>query len=130
MSTRDYLAFDLGAESGRAVLGRLGGDRLELEVLHRFRNGPVEEGDSLRWHAEGLWTEIRKGLAMAGEECGDRLAGIGLDTWGVDFGLLDSGDNLIENPYHYRDGRTDGMMEEAFGLVPREEIATHHFVRN
>lgn len=122
MSGRYYLAFDLGAESGRAVVGRLSGEELSLEVLHRFRNGPVEEGETQRWHTEGIWSEIRKGLALAGEKCGGALAGIGLDTWGVDFGLLDSGDNLIENPYHYRDSRTDGMMEEAFRLLPREEI--------
>ena len=83
MSGRYYLAFDLGAESGRAVVGRLSGEELSLEVLHRFRNGPVEEGETQRWHTEGIWSEIRKGLTLAGEKCGGALAGIGLVIVGL-----------------------------------------------
>jgi rhamnulokinase len=122
MMSTGFLAFDLGAESGRALLGRLDGERLQLEELHRFTNGPVEVEGSLHWDARGIWREIKQGLSAAAAACGDELAGIGLDTWGVDFGLLDSGDNLLEDPYHYRDSRTDGMMEEAFRNVPRAEI--------
>ena len=69
-----------------------------------------------------LWSDIKAGLAKAAQEYGDRIAGIGLDTWGVDFGLLDANDELLGNPYHYRDSRTDGMMERAFEKVSREAI--------
>ncbi|MGD2143836.1 MAG: rhamnulokinase family protein [Anaerolineae bacterium] len=121
-----FLAFDLGATSGRAMLGKLDGERVQLSEVHRFPNGPVRLPDGLHWDVLRLWTEIRKGLASAVQEHGrngrSRLSGVGLDTWGVDFGLLDRGGALISNPYHYRDARTDGVMEEAFRRVPREEI--------
>mgnify|MGYP005850467045 CR=1 FL=1 len=118
----EFLAFDLGAESGRAVLGQFNGERLRLLEEHRFPNGPVRLPDGLHWDVLRLWTEIKRGLALAVQEYGADLAGIGLDTWGVDFGLLDRDGALISNPYHYRDSRTDGMLEEAFRRVPREEI--------
>jgi rhamnulokinase len=118
----NFLAFDLGAESGRAVVGLLEGDRLRLEEVHRFPNGPVRLPDGLHWDVLRLWTEIKRGLALAVQEHGADLAGIGLDTWGVDFGLLDRDGALVSNPYHYRDSRTDGMLDEAFRRVPREEI--------
>jgi rhamnulokinase len=117
-----HLAFDLGAESGRAVVGHLDGDRLRLEELHRFSNGPVQVLDSLHWDVLRLWSDIKHGLSAASRAYGDDLASIGLDTWGVDFGLLAADDSLLGNPYHYRDNRTDGMMEEAFKTVPRAEI--------
>lgn len=122
MMVTKYLAFDLGAESGRALIGRLDGERLQLEELHRFPIGPVDVRGSMHWDVEGIWREIKHGLSAAAGAHGEELAGIGLDTWGVDFGLLDAGDNLLGDPYHYRDSRTDGMMEEAFRLVPRAEI--------
>jgi len=117
-----YLAFDLGAESGRAVLGHLEDDRLRLEEIHRFPNGPVRVLDSLHWDALRLWTEIKVGLSRAAAAYGHDLTSIGLDTWGVDFGLLAPDGSLLGNPYHYRDRRTEGMMEVAFQLVPRAEI--------
>lgn len=117
-----FLAFDLGAESGRAVLGLLEGDRLRLEEVHRFPNGPVRVLDSLHWDVLRLFSEMKRALRMCIQQFGPDLASIGLDTWGVDFALLDRDDRLIGNPYHYRDPRTDGMMEEAFRRVPREEI--------
>ena len=117
-----FLAFDLGAESGRAVIGHLEGDRLRLEELHRFPNGPVRVLDALYWDVLRLWTDIRHGLGLAAQTYGNDLASIGLDTWGVDFGLLAADDTLLGNPYHYRDSRTDGMMEAAFEIVPRAEI--------
>ncbi|MGA9350579.1 MAG: rhamnulokinase family protein [Anaerolineae bacterium] len=119
---KKFLAFDLGAESGRAVVGLLEGDRLRLEEVHRFPNGPVRLPDGLHWDVLRLWTEIKRGLALAVQEYGADLAGVGLDTWGVDFGLLDRDGALISNPYHYRDSRTDGMLDEAFRRVPRQEI--------
>jgi rhamnulokinase len=118
----NFLAFDLGAESGRAVIGHFDGDRLHLEELHRFPNGPVQVLDSLHWDVLNLWTEIKHGLSLAAKAYGERLASIGLDTWGVDFGLLAADDTLLGNPYHYRDSRTDGIMDEAFKIVPRSEI--------
>ncbi len=117
-----FLAFDLGAESGRAVVGSLVGDRLHLEEIHRFANRPVRAQTSLHWDALRLWTEIRQGLGLAVKTYGRELCSIGLDTWGVDFGLLAADDTLLGNPYHYRDRRTSGMMEEAFKIVARSEI--------
>lgn len=121
MAAENYLAFDLGAESGRAILGRLEGERLSLEEIHRFPNGPVRVHGHLHWDALRMWSEILHGLRLAARRSGG-LASLGVDTWGVDFGLLDASGELIGNPYHYRDSRTDGMMEAAFERVPRAEI--------
>ena len=120
--TVKFLAFDLGAASVRGVVGRFDGDRLELAEVHRFPNGPVRILDSLHWDVLRLFDEIKRGLARTVQEHGPELAGIGLDTWGVDFALLDRDGALLGNPYHYRDRRTDGMMEEVFRRVPREEV--------
>jgi rhamnulokinase len=118
----DYLAFDLGAESGRAMLGRLSSNgrsgRLELTELHRFPNHPLHEDGSLRWDIHHLWAEMQRSLALAPQA----LQSIGVDTWGVDFALLDAGGKLLENPYHYRDPRTEGMMDAVFERVARERI--------
>ena len=113
-----FLAFDLGAESGRAMVGRFDGDRLSLEEAHRFPNRPVRVFGSLHWDVLRLFGEIKKGLAAAGGE----LASIGVDTWGVDFGLLGPDGALLENPFHYRDARTNGVMEKLFTVVPRAEV--------
>jgi rhamnulokinase len=120
--TTKFLACDLGAESGRSVIGHFDGGQLHLEELHRFPNGPVQVLDSLHWDVLHLWSEIKHGLSLAAKAYGDRLVSIGLDTWGVDFGLLAADDSLLGNPFHYRDSRTDGMMDEAFKNVPRVEI--------
>ena len=116
------LAIDLGAESGRAILGQFDGERIALSEVHRFPNTPVPLPDGLHWDVLNLWSEIRTGLALANKEHNGPLAGMGLDTWGVDFGLLDRSGALLGNPFHYRDGRTDGMVEAACKRVPREEI--------
>ncbi len=117
-----FLAVDLGAESGRVVAGRFDGTRVALEEVQRFPNGPVTVRGTLFWDILRLWTDIKAGLAKAAEVYGGQIAGIGLDTWGVDFGLLARDDSLLGNPYHYRDSRTDDMMEAAFAKVPRAEI--------
>lgn len=122
MATRKFLAIDLGASSGRAVVGLFDGERLRLEEVHRFPNGPVRVLNSLHWDVLRLFEEVKGGLAKCVKTYGTDIASLGLDTWGVDFGLLDARDELLGNPYHYRDRRTDGMMEEAFRRVPREEI--------
>jgi rhamnulokinase len=116
-----YLAIDLGAESGRAVLGWLSGGRLELEELHRFPNGGVRIQQNLYWDTLHLWKEIQLGLRIAFERQG-KLDGIGIDSWGVDFGLLGSDGLLLDFPRHYRDHRTDGVMEKLFQFVSREEV--------
>jgi rhamnulokinase len=118
----NLLAFDLGAESGRAVIGRFDGERLRLEEVHRFPNGPVRVIDSLHWDALRLFEEIKRGIALCVRQAGRDIAGLGLDTWGVDFALLDRTGALLGNPYHYRDSRTEGMLEEAFRLVPKRDI--------
>jgi len=118
----NYIAVDLGAESGRVMLGRIAEGRLTLEQIHRFSNGPVQEQGTLRWDFRKLLTEIKTGIGKAAKAADDRVAGIGVDTWGVDFGLLGSDGQLLENPYHYRDSRTNGMMEEAFALMPKRRV--------
>jgi rhamnulokinase len=119
---RCYIAVDLGAESGRVMLGRLAGGTLTLSEAHRFPNGPVRRDTTLRWDFPQLMTEVRKGILLAARMAGGRVRGIGVNSWGVDFGLLDDEGRLIEWPYHYRDSRTDGMMERAFALMPKRDI--------
>jgi rhamnulokinase len=118
----NLLAYDLGAENGRAILGRFDGNRLDLTDIHRFTNQPVYLPDGMHWDVLRLLTEIKRGLALVVQNYGAPPDGLGIDTWGVDFGLLDAQGILIGNPYHYRDSRTDGMLEEAFKRLPRAEI--------
>jgi rhamnulokinase len=117
-----FLALDLGAESGRAMSGQFDGQRLQLSEVQRFANGPVVLPSGIHWDVLRLWSEIKGSIALAVQKHGDDLASVGLDTWGVDFGLLDRSGALLGNPYHYRDSRTDGMVDEAFRRVGREEI--------
>ena len=128
MATRNFLAFDLGAESGRAVLGTLSDSKLTLQEKHRFVNPTGRINGHLHWNLLGQWEELKTGLRKAAtNRKADRdevvpLHGIGVDTWGVDFGLLDANGEILGNPFHYRDSRTDGMMELAFSRVVREQI--------
>ena len=117
-AAQKFLAFDLGAESGRGVLGNFDGERFTLEELHRFPNGGIRVLDSLHWDVLRLWAEMKAALSMCAQK-GIALGGIGIDTWGVDFALLGRGDVLLGFPYHYRDSRTDGMLEEAFRCLPQ-----------
>ena len=116
---KPYLAFDLGAQSGRAVLAHLQSGILTTEEVHRFPNEPVDYGGSLHWDVPRLWLELRNALSRLGEV---ELAGIGVDAWGVDYALLGERGDLLENPYHYRDRRTEGIMEDVLGRVSKEEI--------
>jgi rhamnulokinase len=116
-----YLAVDLGAESGRTILGALDDDKLTLTETHRFPNGPVRLNDGIHWDVLRLWNEIKSGIAATIKK-GTHLDGVGLDTWGVDFALLDRNHSLLSNPFHYRDARTDGILEAAFQCMPRSEI--------
>src|SRR5512145_1362081 len=121
MTTHNYLAVDLGAESGRTILGTLDDNKLSLTETHRFANGPVRLNDGIHWDVLRLWSEIKSGIACTVKR-GVQLNSIGLDTWGVDFALLDKNNSLLSNPFHYRDARTDGMLEEAFRRMSRREI--------
>jgi len=117
-----YLAFDLGAESGRAVLGSLSNGTLSVEELHRFPNTPVRVLGALYWDTLRLWHEIQHGLGVAVRERKLALDGIGVDTWGVDCALLGSDGALLESPRHYRDSRNNGTMEKIFEVVPRDQV--------
>lgn len=118
---RTYLALDLGAESGRAMLARLSDHRIELSELHRFANTPVELPTGLYWDTLRLFHEICQGIRAAGKNT-DVLDGIAVDTWGVDFGLLGADGALLDNPRHYRDKRTAGVQQQVFKSVPRSEV--------
>jgi rhamnulokinase len=120
-NSNPYLAFDFGAESGRAILAHLHSGFLTTQELHRFKNEPVEYGGSLHWDVARLWWEVRKALASVGEM---QLAGIGVDAWGVDYTLLGEKGELLQNPYHYRDARTVGIMPDVFRKISKEEIYT------
>ncbi len=117
----NYLAFDLGAESGRAILGHCSKDGLALEELYRFANEPVVYNGELHWNVARLWQEMLTGLSIVGSRSID-LNSIGVDAWGVDFSLLGEHGTLVENPYHYRDSQTDGIMESVFAVVPADDI--------
>lgn len=117
-----FLAFDFGASSGRAMLAKFDGEKITLEEKHRFSNDPVTVNGGMYWDILRLFHEIKQGILKCANS-GDRdIDCIGIDTWGVDYGLLDEHDQLLGNPYHYRDTRTDGMYDEAFARVPKEEI--------
>jgi rhamnulokinase len=117
--SKPYLAFDFGAGSGRAVLARLESGILTTREVHRFPNEPVDYGGSLHWDVPRLWLEVRKALASVEQT---ELAAIGVDAWGVDYALLGERGELLQNPYHYRDRRTEGVMQEVFQRVCKEDI--------
>ena len=118
--TKRVLAFDFGASSGRAIIGCFDGDKITLEEVHRFSNDPVSVCGTVYWDVLRLFYEIKQGIIKA------KIAGgfdsIGIDTWGVDFGLIDSEGKLMENPVHYRDARTAGLVDEAFKTMPKEKL--------
>lgn len=114
------LAFDFGASSGRAIIGKYENGKISLKEVHRFSNDPVNIRGTLYWDVLRLFHEIKQGILKAHHDGG--FDSIGIDTWGVDFGLIDKNGQLLENPVHYRDTRTDNIMEEVFAIVPKEEI--------
>jgi rhamnulokinase len=117
--TARFLAFDLGAESGRAMLGTLDHGVLGVREIHRFPNEPVQQNGSLQWDILHLWQEMQHALEL---NDGARLDSVGVDSWGVDYALIGERGNLLENPYHYRDRRTNGAMAAVFERVSRERI--------
>src|SRR5262249_36249019 len=120
-SPRKFLAFDLGAESGRGILGLFDGGRLALDLVHRFPNGPVRTLDTLHWDVLRLYSEMLAALRLCAGRVG-ALDGVGIDTWGVDFALLGRDGTLLGNPRHYRDPHTEGVMEQSFERVSRADI--------
>lgn len=118
--TKRVLAFDFGASSGRAIIGCFDGEKITLQEVHRFSNDPVSVGGTVYWDVLRLFHEIKQGIIKA------KIAGgfdsIGIDTWGVDFGLIDAEGRLMENPIHYRDTRTVGLVDEAFKTMPKEKL--------
>jgi rhamnulokinase len=119
---KHYLAVDLGASSGRTMVGTLNGSKLSLKEMNRFWNGPTEINGLLQWDFVHLFRNIQEGIGLARKEYGDGLASMGVDTWGVDFGLLDADGRLMGGPVHYRDGRTVGMFDQVFKKVPKHEV--------
>jgi rhamnulokinase len=117
-----HLAVDLGAGSGRVVGGIYDGKTLKLAEFNRFSNDSVKEADGNHWNFEKLFWDIKQGVAVAVQQHGDAVVSIGVDTWGVDYGLIDAKGKLVCAPFQYRDARTNGMQEKAFGLMPRREI--------
>ena len=114
------LAFDFGASSGRAIVGVFDGEKIELREVHRFSNDPVKINGTFYWDVQRLFFEIKQGILKAKEDGG--FDSIGIDTWGVDFGLLRKDGTLVENPVHYRDARNDGMVEFAKKYMSHEEM--------
>lgn len=117
---KQVLAFDFGASSGRAILGRLEDGKIVMEEVHRFSNDPVMIGDTMYWDTLRQFFEIKQGIIKAKQKGG--FESVGIDTWGVDFGLLDEQGVLLESAVHYRDDRTVGRQEEVFQKIPKEEL--------
>src|SRR5215207_1627501 len=118
----NFLAVDLGASGGRVMWGRWNGQGLQLQELHRFPNFPLTIEGHLHWNIDELWTEIKKGIALYPAQTKEPLTGIGVDTWAVDYALVDAQGQLLDLPYHYRDHRTDGVMERVLSRVPKSLI--------
>ncbi len=115
--TKTVLAFDFGASSGRAIKAEFDGKTLTCKEIHRFENCPIQQDGHFRWDFDALAAEVNRGIEKAG--CFDS---IGFDTWGVDFGLLDADGRLLEAPVHYRDSRTEGMVEKALEQVDADAL--------
>ena len=119
---KHYLAVDLGASSGRTIVGTFENGILSLKEMNQFWNGPTEVNGTLYWDFIHLFRNIQEGVALAKKEFGDRLVSMGIDTWGVDFGLIDGQGKLLGNPVNYRDSRTDGMLPRVFAAVGKETV--------
>ena len=120
-----YIAADFGAGSGRVIVGTPSAEGIQLEEIHRFENNQKMIDGHLRWDFYALLNELKTGLKKAFAKYGDEIESIGIDTWGVDFGLLDKDGKLISTPVCYRDDRTKGMLELAFQKLPKEEFFQH-----
>ena len=123
-ASKIYLAIDLGAISGRVIAGIYNSSSrtLELDEVSRFPAKTIEEGGSLKWDIQDIFDRISEGLAIAARKYDGRIQSIGVDTWAVDYGLIDEEGELLGNPYHYRDSRTEGVPEAIRKIVPDEVI--------
>lgn len=117
---KTYLALDLGAESGRAIAGTFDGERLTLREAHRFPNVPVRRGESVHWDLPALFEEVKSGIAVAASTFADDLVSVGVDTWGLDYGLVDGQGTLMGLPYQYRDPRTAGIQDSVMERLGRD----------
>ncbi len=122
MAEQNYLAFDFGAQSARAIYGTLDRGKLEISEKYRFITGGTKIFDTLKWDVLRFFEEIKRACKIIANENDKNLMGIGIDSWGVDFALLDVNGNLISNPYHYRDKRTNNIYRDAFKIVPKKVI--------
>lgn len=122
MAGKVFLAVDLGAGSGRIMAAIFDGGKLSLEEVSRWASSPVKVGNSSHWEVNDIFSNIVAGLRKAREMYGSAIVSLGIDTWGVDYGLLDESDRLLNLPYIYRDSRTDGMMDAVFAKISKEQI--------
>jgi len=120
LTDKTVLAFDLGASNGRAILGYFRDQKIEMEIVHKFANQAVEVRGAQYWDILHLFNQMKTGLQKAAQKV--KIDSIGIDSWAVDYALLDRGDNLLSNPYFYRDNRTEGLVEEVTGMISRSEI--------
>jgi len=120
MSKKNYLAIDIGAESGRGIIGSFDGNKIFLKEISRFPTYNIKIFSHIYWDVFSIFSEIKKIIQKSVKE--EDISGIGITTWGVDYGLVGKGDILLSSPFHYRDRRTDGIVEEVFNIVPKEEI--------
>lgn len=121
MAELNMLAIDLGASSGRGIVGSFNGETLSLRENHRFSNDPVNLNGRLHWDILRIFHEIKQSISKS-VLAGDRLASVGIDTWGVDYALMDKHGRMLSDPVHYRDSRTDGMPERVDRVIPPEEL--------
>ncbi|WP_055668862.1 rhamnulokinase [Desnuesiella massiliensis] len=119
---KKVLAFDLGASSGRAILGFFDGEKINLEEIHRFENTPTTEDNRMYWNLSELFSEIKKAMVIAEKKGG--YDSIGIDTWGVDYGIIDKNGKLLDNPIHYRDTRTSGIIDEVGKIITKDKLYT------
>lgn len=122
MKEKVFLALDLGASSGRVLAGIYDGQKLILRELNRFPSEAFLKEGSWHWKFETLFDHLKKGISLAVKEYGEQVISLGVDTWGVDYGLIDGEGKLLEQPYQYRDSRTNGMMEAAYERMPKSKI--------
>ncbi|MBK7107055.1 MAG: rhamnulokinase [Ignavibacteriae bacterium] len=122
MKQNKFLAIDFGAESGRAIVGILENNKIKLEEVHRFPNRPVNVHGSLHWNILQLFEELKTGISKAIQKGHSDIKSIAVDTWGVDFGFVTKDNQLLGNPFAYRDSRTNGILEKAFKLMPKDVI--------
>ena len=121
MASEKYLAIDIGASSGRAIVGTLEDGKITLEEMHRFENGPTERGGSLYWNIESIFAELKEGVRKSLAKYPD-IKSMGIDTWGVDYVIVKPDGSFAREPYNYRDSRTDNVPEEVFKAVPEAEL--------